>query len=144
MSRNDGKKTEGLFDDFYKSHMAQTPDFLYYRFVDANLAKSLTVGSQPADRLIIYKGHATLVEIKSSIDPVRFPLKNISKKQIGYGKRWIMAGASSMFIIHRMRTNEFFFLPFEEVYKKLQSKKASWRWEELTEFKKDYRWKFWL
>jgi penicillin-binding protein-related factor A (putative recombinase) len=145
MAKNDGKVTERLFDHYYTMQMEHNPDLVYYRFVDSNLAHSLTVGTQPADRLLIHKGQATLIELKSSIDPVRFPLKNISKKQIGYGRRWTTAGANSMFIIQKIDVvDKFFFLPFSEVHRKLKSKKASWRWEELAEFEKDYTWKFWL
>lgn len=143
MKKNDGKQSEQLFDNHYKAIMAATPDFVYYRFVDSSLARNF-IQAQPSDRLIVYKGMAILVEIKSSNDPVRFPLKNISKKQIGYGRRWVMAGAKSMFIIHRILTNEFYFVPLSEVNAKVASSSSSWKWDELEAFKKeDFTWKFW-
>lgn len=141
--KNDGKATEKLFDSYFKSVMACTPEFVYYRFVDSSLARNI-VQSQPSDRLVVYKGMAILVEIKSSVDPVRFPLKNISKKQVGYGRRWVMAGARSVFIIHNILTDEFYFVPLSEVNSKINSRSASWKWEELAKYKKEsYTWKFW-
>jgi len=139
--RNDGKDTEKIFDNLYKEEMALTKSFVFYKFIDTHAARNL-VTNQPSDRLAIYNGQTYLVEIKSSNDVARFPLKNISSKQIGHAQRWSFAGAKSIFIIHRIPTNEFYFVPFSEVLAKAKSKKASWRWEELQFYKqcKEYKW----
>ena len=143
MPKNDGKDTERLFDGAFVARAAVELDFLFYKFVDSHAARNL-IGAQPADRLIMFRGQVYLTEIKSSIDPTRFPLKNISKKQIGYGKRWTGAGAKSIFIIHRLPTDEFFFVPLSEVTLRLGSRKASWLWSELEPFKHEVTYKFWL
>ena len=142
MSRNDGKLTERLFDGRFVAESAIDKNLVYYRFIDSSAARNM-IQAQPADRLLIYKGQPILAEIKSSVDPDRFPLKNISKKQIGYGRRWVLAGAKSMFIIHRIQTNEFYFVPLTEVLKKFESKHKSWKWSELDYFKRTADYEFW-
>lgn len=140
--KNNGKPTEKIFDNLYNARASVQLEFMFYKFVDSSAARNM-IQAQPADRMIMHKGHMWLVEIKSSMDPVRFPLKNISKKQIGYGKRWQGAGASSIFIIHRIETDEFFFVPLSEVLDKLKSKSASWHWSELEPFKNEAAYDFW-
>ncbi len=142
MPKNDGKLTERIFDAQFKDETARDINFVYYKFIDSHAARNL-VQNQPADRLIIYMGTVILTEIKSSYDPMRFPLKNISKKQIGTGRRWVAAGTKSMFIIHRLQTNEFFFVPLTEVLKKMDSGHKSWKWSELEYFKHEATYAFW-
>ena len=135
--KNDGKLTEYLFDDLYTN----TPGIVWYKFIDTFRARSF-VPNQPADRLLIYNGQAWLVEIKSSIDKVRFPLKNISKKQVGYGRYWKTAGAKEIFIIHHLVTNKFYFVPFEQVDQWFREKVSSVKWEDLSIWQEDINYAF--
>ena len=140
--KNDGKESEKLLDQYLKSTMSLDKDIVFYKFVDSSAARNL-INNQPADRLLIYKGKPILVEIKSSIDPDRFPLKNISKKQIGAARRWNLAGAKSMFIIHRKPTDEWYFLCLKTVWEKYESGKKSWLWSELEDKKQVMGFPFW-
>lgn len=137
MRKNDGKDSEALFDDIYVTKHG----IIWYKFVDTHRARSF-VPTQPADRLLIHRGQAWLVEIKSSIDPVRFPFKNISKKQVGYGRYWRIAGAKEVFIIHHLITDNFYFVPFDIVDQWFKDSKASIKWEELLQFKEDKYYEF--
>ncbi len=126
MRKNDGKASEKLFDDLY----SLKPGVIWYSFVDTYRARNF-VPTQPADRLLIHKGQAWLVEIKSSLDPVRFPLKNISKKQVGYGRYWRTAGVKEVFIIHHLLTNNFYFIPFKTIDEWFKEGRSSVKWDEL-------------
>lgn len=136
ISKNDGKSTEELFDDLYKNDST----IVWYKFVDTFRARNF-VPDQPADRLLIYKSQTWLVEIKSSMDLVRFPLKNISKKQIGHGRKWQKAGAKEIFIIHNIPNNEFYFVPFKYIDELFKANQSSIKWDELLVFNevKDYK-----
>lgn len=135
--RNDGKETEEIFDKIYEKKSG----CVWYKFIDTYRARSF-VPDQPADRLLIYRGQAWLVEIKSSMDKVRFPLKNISKKQIGHGRYWRRAGAKEVFIIHHLVTNKFYFVPFNYIDEAFREGRASIKWEELLIFQEDKEYAF--
>lgn len=137
MSKNDGKKTETLFDDLYKFK----PGVVWYKFIDTKRARSF-VPDQPADRLLIHNGQGWLVEIKSSIDPIRFPLKNISKKQVGHGRYWRTAGAKEVFIIHHLLTDKFYFVPFDIVDQWFKDKISSIKWGDLTVYEREITYEF--
>lgn len=139
MRKNDGKATEKIFDDIYKNN----PDIVWYKFVDTFRARSF-VPDQPADRLLVSKGQAWLVEIKSSNDLARFPLKNISKKQIGHGRKWVLAGAKEIFIIHWIPRNKFFFVPFRFINKQFVAKKSSINWDDLLVFEEPKEYRFYV
>lgn len=142
MSKNNGKESEKTYLGFLKAYMDNTPSFIVGRFPDTHDARNF-LPPQPSDYYITSKGKSWLVEVKSSIDPKRFPLKNISGNQLGYAMRYIKAGWASMFVIHRMPTNEWFFVPFEVVITQFKSSKASFNWEDLMEFKNNLEFKFW-
>lgn len=135
--RNDGKETEKIFDDRYSHHK----DVVWYKFVDTFRARNF-VPDQPADRMLIYKGVVWLVEIKSTFDLARFPLKNISKKQIGHGRAWTRVGAKEIFIIHKVPRKEFFFVPFSFINTAFEEGRSSVSWDELEVFKEDRKYEF--
>jgi penicillin-binding protein-related factor A (putative recombinase) len=90
----------------------------------------------------VYEGQAWLVEIKSSNDKARFPLKNISKKQVGHGRYWRTGGAKEIFIIHSIPTNEFFFVPFEFIDKQFREGKSSLKWLQLAPYRREPTYEF--
>ncbi len=142
MSKNNGKASEKAYLDFLKHVMDTDPRFIVGRFPDTHDARNF-LPTQPSDYYATFRGQAYLVEVKSSIDPARFPLKNISTKQLGYAMRYLKAGWKSMFIINRVPTNEWFFVSFETVFERFKSSKASWNWEELEPYKRDITHNFW-
>lgn len=142
MSKNNGKGSEKAYLEFLKQVMATDPRFIVGRFPDTHDARNF-LPTQPSDYYATFRGQAYLVEVKSSIDPVRFPLKNISSKQLGYAMRYIKAGWKSIFVINRVPTNEWFFIDFVAVLEQFKSSKASWKWEELEAFKKPINHNFW-
>jgi penicillin-binding protein-related factor A (putative recombinase) len=135
--KNNGKETEKIFDDIYQT----MPGIVWYKFVDSFRARNL-ITAQPADRLLIYQGQAWLVEIKSTIDEKRFPLKNISKKQVGAGRYWRAAGAKEYFIIHQKVWNKFYFVPFTIINDLFKEGRSSISWSELTVWEEDVNYKF--
>ena len=134
--------TEELFDNQFAMITLEDPKLVYYKFVDTRKARSF-VGKQPADRLLLYSSYTWLVEIKSSMDMARFPLKNIKKSQVGFGRRWQLAGALSIFIIHKIPTQEFFFVPCDIIYNKMQKGSASFKWEDLLQYRRNFDYEFW-
>lgn len=136
-SKNDGKSTEALFDELYENDSS----IVWYKFVDTFRARNF-VPDQPADRMLISNGQTWLVEIKSSIDLVRFPLKNISKKQVGHGRKWQKAGAKEVFIIHNIPNNDFYFVPFRYINEAFKASQSSIKWDELLVFKESKNYKF--
>ena len=134
---NDGKASEKIFDDLY----TLKPGVVIYSFVDTFRARSF-VPNQPADRLLIYEGQAWLVEIKSSMDTVRFPLKNISKKQVGYGRYWRTAGAKEVFISHHLVTDKFYFVPFNIVDEWFKDGVSSVKWDDILIWQEDRTYEF--
>jgi penicillin-binding protein-related factor A (putative recombinase) len=136
MKKNDGKETEKIFDDLYKTK----PGIVWYQFTDTYKARNV-VDAQPADRLLIYQGQAWLIEIKSTIDEKRFPLKNISKKQVGAGRYWQAAGAREYFIIHQKVWNKFYFVPFTIINDFFKEGRSSIFWDEIEMWAepKDYK-----
>lgn len=137
MPRNNGKLSEKLFDDMYTFK----PGVVVYSFVDTHRARNF-VPTQPADRLLIYEGQAWLCEIKSSMDKVRFPLKNISKKQVGYGRFWRTAGAKEVFIIHHIVTDKFYFIPFNLVDEWFKEGVSSVKWDDILVWQEDNGYEF--
>ncbi len=137
MAKNDGKASEKLFDELYKKKVG----IIWYSFIDTYRARSF-VPTQPADRLLIHGGQAWLVEIKSTVDTVRFPTKNISKKQVGFGRFWRTAGVKEIFIIHHLVTNKFYFVPFREVDKWFKEGRASIKWDELLVWQEEKEYEF--
>lgn len=142
MSRNNGKESEKYYLAQLKSIMDSTPKFIVGRFPDTHDARNF-LPAQPSDYYITFSGTPWLVEVKSSIDPKRFPLKNISSKQIGFAMRYLKSGWKSMFVITRVTTNEWFYLPFEVVINQFMSKHASFTWEELVQYKHELNFNFW-
>ncbi len=135
--KNDGKASEKLFDGLYKVK----PGIAWYQFVDTYRARSF-VPDQPADRLLIYEGQAWLVEIKSTNDLARFPLKNIKKKQVGHGRYWRQAGAKEVFIIHHLIWNKFYFVPFAVIDQAFKEKRSSIKWDELAVWEEPFTFEF--
>ncbi len=135
--RNSGKKTEAIFDDMYKNKLG----IVWYKFTDTYAARNF-VQAQPADRMLVHKGQVWLVEIKSTNDIARFPLKNISKKQVGFGRYWRAAGAKEVFIIHQIPWNKFYFVPFNFIDEKFKGKKASINWDEIEVFEREVDYEF--
>ena len=142
MSKNNGKEAEKNYLSVLKVYMDSDPKFIYGRFTDTHDARSF-VAPAPSDYYATYDSQPWLVEIKSSIDPARFPLKNISGSQLGFALRYSKAGWKSIFIIFSYNNLCWYFVPLAVVYEKFKSKNASWKWEELEPFKQDVNFKFW-
>ncbi len=143
MSRkNDGKESEKIFFGELKIVMESTPKFIVGRFADTHDARNF-LPPAPSDYYITYAGQPWLVEVKSSLDPVRFPWKNISGKQLGYSKRYIHAGWKSLFPIHRKELDVWYFVPFEFIWAHIKTGKASAKWDELDIFRQDLEYNFW-
>ncbi len=143
MSRkNDGKESEKIFFSNLKKVMDDTPKFIVGRFADTHDARNF-LPPAPSDYYITYDSQPWLVEVKSSLDPVRFPWKNISGKQLGYSKRYIHAGWKSIFPIHRKELDVWYFVPFEFIWAHIKTGKASAKWEELDIFIQDLDYNFW-
>lgn len=140
--RNNGKESERIFFGRLREVMAEEPTFIVGRFADTHDARNF-LPPAPSDYYITSVGQPWLVEVKSSIDPVRFPWKNISPKQLGYSKRYIYAGWGSIFPIHRKELDVWYFVPFAFVWKQLKSGKSSIKWEDLDIFRRDLDFKFW-
>lgn len=141
--RNDGKESEKIFFTRLKEVMEDEPTFIVGRFADTHDARNF-LPPAPSDYYVTYKGTPWLVEVKSSVDPVRFPWKNISGKQLGFSKRYMRAGWKSMFPIHRKELDVWYFLPFDFIWNQVRnSGKASIKWEDLEPFRNNTEYKFW-
>jgi len=143
MSRkNNGKISERLLFKSLKEIMDYDVNFIVGRFADTHDARNF-LPPAPSDYYAAYKGTPWLVEVKSSIDPIRFPWKNISGKQLGFSKRYIKSGWRSIFPIHRVNLDIWYFLPFEFIWSQVKGGKSSIKWEELEQFRQDLDYKFW-
>lgn len=142
MSKNNGKASEKIFFTKLKEVMDEDNSFIVGRFVDTHDARNF-LPPAPSDYYATYKGQPWLVEVKSSVDPVRFPWKNISPKQIGFSKRYIHAGWKSIFPIHRKELDIWYFVPFEFIWSQMKGGKSSIKWELLELYREDLEYKFW-
>jgi penicillin-binding protein-related factor A (putative recombinase) len=142
MSKNNGKPSEKEYLAHLKCIMEANHEFIYGRFTDSSDARNL-VQPAPSDYYITWRSQPWLVEVKSSVDLIRFPLKNISGSQLGFAMRYIKAGWRSMFILHHLPTQSWYFVPFSIVMDKFKSPAASWKWEELAKYKYEIKFEFW-
>ncbi len=140
--RNDGKASEKLLFLELKEVMKNETNFIVGRFADTHDARNF-LPPAPSDYYITYDGIPCLVEVKSSIDPVRFPWKNISGTQLGFSKRYMRAGWQSIFPIHRVPLDVWYFVPFEFIWIQVKGGKSSIKWEDLENFREDLEYKFW-
>jgi len=143
MSRkNDGKESEKALFTELKRVMEYETNFIVGRFADTHDARNF-LPPAPSDYYITYNGTPCLVEVKSSVDPVRFPWKNISGKQLGFSRRYIKAGWCSLFVIHRVDLDIWYFVPFDFIWSQVKGGESSIKWEDLLNFKEDLEYKFW-
>ena len=137
--KNDGKKSEKIFDAWVKSHGKSA--FLY-QFYDAAYLNGLNsksfkrgnitlVPEQPSDRLVILEGQTFFAEVKSTISKTSFGFSGFQKKQIAYGTKAIRAGGDYRVFIHSLLLDEWYMVPFELI---LASEKKSLKWEQLKEY----------
>lgn len=143
MSRkNDGKESERIYFSELKKTMDLDPNFIVGRFADTHDARNF-LPPAPSDYYITFNGIACLVEVKSSLDPVRFPWKNISGTQLGFSKRYMRAGWQSVFPIHRKLLDVWYIVPFDFIWSQVKGGKSSIKWEDLENFREDLEYKFW-
>ncbi len=143
MSKNNGKASEKIFFSQLKSIMDNDPKFIVGRFADTHDARNF-LPPAPSDYYITYDGQPWLVEVKSSVDPIRFPWKNISGKQLGFSKRYIHAGWESIFPIHRVELGVWYFVPFKFIWAQMKGGKSSIKWDLLDIFRRDLEFEFWI
>jgi len=140
--KNDGMASQKDYLDLLKEEMKYDINFIVHEFVDTRKARNF-VESNPSDFFACYKSTPWLIEVKSSIDLARFPLKNIKGTQIGLGRRYMLSGWNYMFVIHHVIWDLWYFVPFDFIYKTYMSKKRSISWKDLKPFTKQKKYKFW-
>jgi len=140
--KNNGMESQKKYLDYLKDVMANDINFVIAEFVDTRKARNF-VGPNPSDFFGCYKATPWLIEIKSSIDCARFPMKNIKGTQFGIGRRYRLSGWKYMFIIHQKLWNYWYFVPFDFVFDLYSKGHRSIKWEALKPFLKHKTYNFW-
>lgn len=140
--KNDGMASQRQYLDYLKEIMTYDINFVVSEFVDTRKARNF-VGPNPSDFFACYKATPWLIEIKSTIDCARFPLKNIKGTQFGIGRRYRLSGWKYMFVIHNLIWDSWYFVPFDFVFEIYNSGKRSIKWDEIRNFVRPYKYKFW-
>ena len=130
---NDWKKAEKDFRDHWKRYGKNA---VVFRLPDTAAAKATGgkgafLQDQPADFLVIWRGEMFFAEVKFSTIKDKFPLQNISRKQVAHARRVIKAGGSYYFFIKSYQYDQWFRVPAQYI---LTSNKAHLRWDELGEY----------
>jgi len=139
---NDGMASQRIYLELLKDEMKFDINFVVSEFVDTRKARNF-VAANPSDLFACYKAAPWLIEVKSTIDRARFPMKNIKGTQFGIGRRYRLSGWNYMFVIHHVSWDTWYFVPFDFMYEKSTSGIKSLKWEDLKVFAKNKDHKFW-
>jgi penicillin-binding protein-related factor A (putative recombinase) len=114
MAKTEGKRFEEEFEDRWGRlgktawfHRFQDPADLY----GLNDKKIIVTSELPSDYICAWKGWTGLVECKTTINPVGFPMSNIKRGQIKAAIRLTAAGGDYRFCIKNLKTNDVYFVP---------------------------------
>jgi len=140
--KNDGMASQKFYLDYLKDIMAKDISFVVSEFVDTRKARNF-VGPNPSDFFACYRSSPWLIEIKSTVDCARFPMKNIKGTQFGIGRRYRLSGWKYMFVIHNIIWDSWYFVPFDYLFKLYSDGNRSVKWDSLKPFVREYKYKFW-
>lgn len=133
--KNTGKPSEELFEN----HIASYGKRAYlHRFVDAAEIRGRTgkVGqarAAPSDYLLVLDGKTSFVELKSTIHETRFAFSLLRTVQSAACKQVLAAGGSYDVVIHAIKHNRWFWLPYAELR---TTERRSIAWDEFPSWRK--------
>lgn len=136
--RNDGKDSEGIFEDRIKSDMGKRA-FLY-RIPDTNSAfrkgkATVKLAATPSDYLLSYFGQTGMAEVKSCSDKTSFSFSNFTPSQNAAMLQMRAAGGNYWVFIHHIPTDQWYRIDAEFIALIEKTGKKSVTWKELEPYK---------
>ncbi|MBN7759812.1 hypothetical protein JYP52_01570 [Nitratireductor aquibiodomus] len=133
MTKNTGKPSEQEFERIW-DRLGKSA--WYWRVVDAaevrgRTGKSGFTRSAPSDYVVAHDG-IHFAEVKSTQDDTAFRFSLLRTKPSAMAKMIVTAGGDYFVYIHRMKTGEWFKVPFSVID---NHPKRSLTWPELKEYK---------
>lgn len=134
MARNTGKPSEQEFERIWTRLGKQV---WLWRVPDAAEVKGRTgnIGTTrpaPSDYVIVAQGRISFAEVKSTTDDAAFRFSLLRKKPSAMASMITTAGGDYDVYVHRLKTNEWFCVPFKLIE---SCEKRSLSWSELERFK---------
>ena len=138
--KNTGKPSEKLFDDAWK-RLGKVAHV--FAFTDASEATGTNkrrthIKAQPSDRLVTFRGVTWFAEVKSTVHETRFDFSLLRTTQGAYAAMIIAAGGVYYAYVHRLATDVWYRLSYQEIQAVKDAGRASLRWDELE----GNRWNF--
>ena len=135
-TRNTGQKSQDHFEAYIRS---QGKAYYIHRFEDQkdlyrmNAGKRVKAGQKPGDFLIGWNGQCSLVDVKSTIDPVGFRLTEIRPAQKEAAVALTASLNTYFFFIHSLATNRWYRVDWQFIRDVLEAGRKTIRWEEIEE-----------
>lgn len=119
---NRGKSLEQRFKALCGVKEAKA-SFSSYRFPDAHSGSRAVV---PADMMTMWDGQLHMVELKEVAHATRLPYKNFRPDQVARMRKWQLAGAKSLVLIHHTAADVYRVLPVDYFLDRPEGQ-ASWQ-----------------
>jgi penicillin-binding protein-related factor A (putative recombinase) len=137
MPKNTGKPSEAIFDNHWKKYGKRA--FLF-KFTDASEATGLNkrvtaIKAQPCDRIVVLDGRTSFCEVKSTHHETLFEFNLLKPKQSAYAKMILAAGGKYQVYVHRLKTDEWYYVPYQYIASVKEIGRASIPWSLMEEFK---------
>ena len=132
--KNTGKKSEKIFDDVWKRFGKQAKCIKFMDSAEASGRAGKIVGlrSQPADRIVVFKGHTFFAEVKSTWDEARFNFSLLRKTQSEAAAAVEAAGGDYYVFIHSLAHGPWYQVPYRVIR---NHTRRSFTWDELEPYK---------
>jgi penicillin-binding protein-related factor A (putative recombinase) len=137
MAKNTGKPSEASFESKLDALGKRA---YYYRIKDAAAIRAITgvigyADETPSDYIIVINGTVEFAEVKSTVDPVRFTMSQMTKGQNAHGVRILAAGGGYNVYIHRLATDQWYCVALSVMQMFKAQGYSSLKWEDLEAFR---------
>lgn len=138
MTKNTGQQSQDHFEAYIR---CQGKSYYLYRFEDQkdlyrmNAGKRVKAGGKPADFLVAWNGQTSLVDVKSTIDPIGFRLSDIRQVQKEHAMAFSASNNTYFFFIHALTGNRWYRVDWAFIRQVLEAGRKTIRWSEIEEFR---------
>jgi len=131
--KNDGKTSEGIFEDRWatlgkKAFVERLPDT---RSIKGAIKHGFIQG-RPSDYLVTVHGGMHYAEVKSSSNKTSFPLSCVQPTQWAAMRKQTAAGGEYFIYAHHLVTDRWYRIPASFILQTKDDQKGSIKWTELS------------
>lgn len=136
MTRNTGKPSETEFQNHWRRLGKRA---FCFRLADAaeisgRAGKVVAARAQPSDYIVTFDGVTTFAEVKSTIDPLKFPFSLLKPAQIAFATFTVAAKGEYPVYVHSLHLGRWFRVPYQLILETRAAGKASLPWTALEPY----------